>query len=263
MTRTVRILIFTCVGVFLAQLLFARTDTGVLFDYVFSLHGFGMRRGWIWQLVSYQFLHGSISHLFFNMFGLYMFGSSMEREMGTRRFLALYLISGALGGLGFVLIEPRIPCIGASAAVFGILAAFATIYPRVMISLLFPPVTLPAWQFVSILAGMDLIFMISGGAGNIAYAAHVAGAITGFIYTMIWSGRWPSLGEFIHWRPRLGKKSPPTPYRTGFPDPRGSPRVDPEEMDRILDKVSREGWGSLTDDERKLLERGSKELRSR
>lgn len=263
MTRTVRILIFICVGVFLAQLLFARTEAGALFSTLFSLHGDGIRHGWLWQLVSYQFLHGSIGHLFFNMFGLYMFGSSMEREMGSSRFLALYLLSGALGGLGFVLIEPRVPCIGASASVFGILAAFATIYPRVMVSLLFPPVTLPAWQFVSILAGMDLIYMISGAGGHIAYAAHVAGALAGFIYTMIWSGRWPSLPELLPWRPRLRMRRPPPKHQTGFPDPRGSPTVDPDEMDRILDKISRDGWGALTDAERKLLERGSRELRSR
>lgn len=263
MTRIVRILILTCVGVYLTQLLFVATGQQFAFDYVFSLHGDGIRRLWLWQLVSYQFLHANLVHLFFNMYGLYMFGSSMEREMGGTRFLALYLLSGILGGLGFVLIEPRVPCIGASASVFGILAAFATIYPRVMISLLFPPVTLPAWQFVSILAGMDLVYMVTGIRGQIAYAAHVAGALAGFVYTMIWSGRWPSLLDRFHWRPRLRLTRPPPLPPTGFPDERGSPRVDPAEVDRILDKISRDGWSSLTDAERKTLERSSREKQAR
>ncbi len=263
MTRIVRILILTCVGVFLAQMLFAATGRGFAFDYLLSLHGDGIRRGWVWQLISYQFLHANLVHLFFNMYGLYMFGSSMEREMGGRRFLALYLVSGVLGGVGFVLIEPLVPCIGASASVFGILAAFATIYPRVSISLLFPPVTLPAWQFVSILAGMDLVYMVTGIGGHIAYAAHVAGALAGFVYTMMWSGRWPSLFDRFHWRPRLRMTRPPPLPRTGFPDERGSPRVDPAEVDRILDKISRDGWSALTDAERRTLDRSSREMKSR
>jgi membrane associated rhomboid family serine protease len=272
MSRIVKILIGACVAVYAAQVLLGGTQAGLLLNGLGGLSGAGLRQGFLWQLVTYQFLHGSPMHLFFNMFALYMFGSAIEAAFGPRRFVGLYLLSGVLGGLGYALIEPRHPCIGASASVFGVLAAFATIHPRAMISLLFPPVTLSAWQFVLILAGMDFLFLVSGVQGRIAYAAHVGGAITGFIYASMWSGRWPRWirGLIPERGLRFTRADPAAP--PPIPPPRWSEengagrraRAEAErELNRVLDKLSREGWQALTAAERTILDRASRDRRAR
>jgi hypothetical protein len=92
----------------------------------------GLFRGMIWQPVTYMFLHGGFMHLLFNMFTLFFLGPETERAMGSRHFLAMYLLSGVLGGLGWIWLSPHSHalCVGASGAIYGVLAAFATLYPR-------------------------------------------------------------------------------------------------------------------------------------
>ncbi len=119
-----------------------------LYD-LFALSFDGIRRHYYWQPITYMFLHGGFTHLLFNMFTLYFLGPETERSMGSRHFLALYLLSGLLGGLGWIWLSPHpyAACVGASGAIFGILAAFATLYPRRRLTLLIFfifPVTLQA-----------------------------------------------------------------------------------------------------------------------
>lgn len=255
----VKILVWTNVALFAGLTLLARTDLYYLVYEWGGLSREGLKHGFLWQLVTYQFLHGGFAHVAFNMYALYMFGPILERDLGSARFSWLYFSSGLLGGLGFVLIDPVTPCIGASGALFGVLAAFATLYPRVSISLLFPPVTLPAWQMVLIMAGLDFLYLVTGVQGGIAYAAHVAGAVTGFVMVSVWYGLRPAW--FHRMTPPAPPAAPPPPPTLRYDAPKkGVPRAG--EVDRVLDKLSAEGWQSLSAADRDVLERASKHARN-
>ncbi len=201
----------------------------------------GLQAGRLWQLVTYQFLHAHLPHLLLNMLALYSLGPETERAMGQRHFLTMYLLSGILGGLGFVLITPRGVCLGASGAVFGVIAAFATLFPRRSVSLLFFPfVAFQARTLALVFAAIELLYLARGVEGGIAHAAHLAGGISGAIYV------WIVVRGFA------------VPRRL-WPRRRMRPGgYDLAEVDRILDKVAREGIDRLTRRERAVLEAASR-----
>ena len=214
----------------------------------------GVKHGFIWQPLTYMFLHGSLAHLFFNMLTLFFLGPETERAMGSKHFLSMYLLSGLLGGLGWLWLspQPHALCVGASGAIFGVLAAFATLYPRRQLTLLIFfifPVTMMAWQLV---AGLALIeFMLAGDpSSGIAHTAHLAGAFAGFLYidqlfenTTI-RRLWARARDYVAQRPHAPRPAPPPP--------------DQAEVDRILDKISAHGIQSLTKAERQTLHRASR-----
>ena len=219
-----------------------------------ALSQMGVRHGFLWQPLTYMFLHGSFMHILFNMLTLYFLGPETERAMGSRHFLAMYLLSGILGGLGWLWLSayPSAICVGASGAIFGILAAFATLFPRreLTILVLIFPVTAMAWKIVAGIALVQFLLVTGGSASNIAYAAHLAGAFAGFLYIdqLFESTLLRRLGS--HLRARLSAR-PPLP-RPAPPPP------DPAEIDRILDKIAARGIQSLTKDERQTLHRASR-----
>jgi len=189
----------------------------------------------IWQYVSHMFLHGSTQHLLFNMFGLWMFGSALEKVWGSQRFLVFYLISGLgaafiymqvnkfqLNGamesilasgfpsdelnklLGQGMYRTDMPLtkeatsifngrvVGASGALYGILAAFAFLFPNHKIALIFLPVPIAAKYFVPAILGLDLFSGVTGFSifgGNIAHFAHIGGALVGALLTVVWYKR--------------------------------------------------------------------------
>ena len=214
----------------------------------------GVRRGFLWQPLTYMFLHGSLTHLIFNMFTLYFLGPETERAMGSKHFLAMYLISGLLGGLGWIWLSPQpyAVCVGASGAIFGILAAFATLYPRRQLTLLIFfifPVTLMAWQLVAGLAILE--FLLAGDpSSGIAHTAHLAGAFAGFLYidqlfeSTLLRRLWARARDYAAQRPHTPRAAPPPP--------------DQAEVDRILDKITAQGIQSLTKAERQTLHRASR-----
>jgi membrane associated rhomboid family serine protease len=139
-----------------------------------------------WQLVTYGFLHGGLAHIFFNMLGLYMFGSDIERLFGSRYFLAYYfacLISAALCQLVFTTLAggPAIPTVGASGALYGLLLAFGMYFPRRMVMLIFPPIPMPARVFVIVFGGLELLFGVTGTADGVAHFAHLGGMLGGWL----------------------------------------------------------------------------------
>ena len=142
-------------------------------------HGFAP-----WQLITYQFLHGGFSHILFNMFSLWMFGMEIEQTMGSRKFLLFYLASGVGGGIAQLLIAPLItglvgPTVGASAAIFGVLIAFGLLFPdRYIIIYLLIPVK--AKYLIAIMVFLN--FYAIGDGSNVAYVAHIAGGLTGFLF---------------------------------------------------------------------------------
>ena len=145
-----------------------------------------------WQLVSYSFLHGDLTHIFFNMFGLWMFGRELELMMGQKRFLTYYftcvigaalvqlIVAGSQGGGLY-------PTIGASGGVFGILLAYGMAFPNRMIMLMFPPIPMKAKYFVLFYGLLELYLGVSGNAPGVANFAHLGGMLFGFLLLRYWS----------------------------------------------------------------------------
>jgi membrane associated rhomboid family serine protease len=148
-------------------------------------HGFAF-----WQLITSAFLHGSFLHLATNMFGLWMFGRPVESALGSGRFMALYVASLLTAGLSQLavtsLLTDNTPTLGASGAVFGILAAFALLFPERFIVLLFPPIPLPARVFVFLYALFELFSGVAGLLPGIAHFAHIGGLVGGIIMIRRW-----------------------------------------------------------------------------
>ena len=227
-------------------------ETVPLFDVYFGLNQLSLQKGFLWQFVTYMFLHGNFFHLLMNMFVLYMFGPEVERTIGQRHFIILYFLSGILGGIGWLLISKYGICVGASGAIFGILAAFATLYPNRKLILIFPPVIMKAWQLVAIYGAIEFFMVVSASQGGIANSAHLAGGISGCVYIMMVfkSDTLKGLSN------RIIRRKPKFTVVQG-----GKKNDDPitqAEVDRILDKISNSGITSLTYREKKLLERASR-----
>jgi membrane associated rhomboid family serine protease len=181
-----RALIFANVGVFILQ-----TISGDNFTFRFELWPWHTPFFHSWQLVTYAFLHGGFSHLFFNMFGLFMFGPEIERVLGAQRFLIYYfvcLIGAALLHLGVMQLagtEP-VPTLGASGGVFGILLAFGMFFPQRRILLLIPPIPMRAWLFVTLYGLAELAMGVFGTMQGVAHFAHLGGMLAGFFLLMYW-----------------------------------------------------------------------------
>lgn len=143
-----------------------------------------------WQLLTYGFLHGNLTHILFNMFALWMFGRDLERLMGPQRFLIYYLtcvIGAALVQLVVAATQGGLyPTIGASGGVFGILLAYGLTYPNRMIVLMFPPIPMKAKYFVGLYGLLELYLGLSGGAPGVANFAHLGGMFFGFILLRYW-----------------------------------------------------------------------------
>lgn len=153
-----------------------------------------------WQLVTYAFMHGSVLHIALNMYALYMFGGLLERVMGTRRFVAYYfacLVAAALAQLVVqFLFEPdrMYPTVGASGAIFGLLGAFAMLFPQEKLMLIPIPVPIPAWLFVTLYGAAELIFGVTGTMSGVAHFAHLGGLAAGLVLLWAWGVRPRSRG---------------------------------------------------------------------
>jgi membrane associated rhomboid family serine protease len=188
-TPTNKALILVNAGIFLLQYLL-----GGYVEYLFALWPPQLPYFKPWQLLTYGFLHGSFTHLFFNMFALFMFGSEIERLFGPKRYLIYYLLCvvGAAAMHIIVVTQaglPPAPTVGASGAVFGLLLAFGMAYPKRMIMLIFPPIPMPAWLFVTLYGLLELYLGITQTASGIAHFAHLGGMATGFVVIRYWQGQ--------------------------------------------------------------------------
>jgi membrane associated rhomboid family serine protease len=146
--------------------------------------------------VTYGFLHGSLTHIFFNMLALYMFGSDVERLFGSRFFLQYYfacLITGAAAHLVATawMGAPPTPTVGASGAMFGLLLAFGWYFPQRRIMLLFPPIPMPSRVFVTVYGLLELTLGVTGTARGVAHFAHLGGMLGGFLMIQYRRGGFP------------------------------------------------------------------------
>lgn len=227
----------------------------------------------IWQLFTYQFMHGSFTHILFNMFVLWMFGMEIENVMGSRKFLLFYLACGLGAGIAQTFIPPLLsqelaPTIGASGAVFGVMIAFAMFFPDRYIFLYFL-IPIKAKYLITIMVIFE--FMSVGNQSVIAHMAHAGGALTGFLFILL-----DRRGEFSGKKILSSFKKPKDVFSSGkfgqtfrktvkkddvedakFYDINDSSKKDDsvsqEEIDRILDKISQSGYQNLTDREKKIL----------
>jgi len=148
-----------------------------------------------WQVLSYAFLHGDTLHLFFNMLGLWMFGSELEQMWGSRRYWQFLLAAVLVAALTQLLITfvagSPVPTVGASGALFGLLLAFGMLFPNRTIMPLFPPIPMKARNFVILFGGIELLMGVWGGSG-IAHFAYLGGMLGGWLMIRHWrrSGPW-------------------------------------------------------------------------
>ncbi|MFM9887228.1 MAG: rhomboid family intramembrane serine protease [Burkholderiales bacterium] len=147
----------------------------------------------LWQLVTYGFIHAGIGHIAFNMIGVYMFGGELERLWGSNRYLVYYLvcvIAAAIAQVVFSMMTgSRSPTVGASGGVFGLLLAFAMMFPHRKMMLIFLPVPIPAWLFVTLYGLLELYMGVTGTQAGVAHFAHLGGMVGGFL--MMRAGRRP------------------------------------------------------------------------
>ena len=205
----------------------------------------------IWEVVTYAFIHGGGMHLFLNMFALWMVGPPIESVWGTVPYLRFYFLCAIGAAVAQTLIAPNVMVVGASGAIYGLLAAFAVVFPDA-IGLLFFLLPLRAAHAVLFIGIMTLIPWLTSGASHVAYLAHLGGLATG--YVLLKGPVWRDQLRLVLARRRFER---PVGRRTVVR------RVDDlsTEIDRILEKISAHGLESLTPEEHRTLERRAGEKR--
>lgn len=253
MTRMVKTLILVNVAVFVLQM-----ASGGRLDVYLGLNSvLVFRHLFLWQFLTYMFLHSvhNLFHILINMYILWMFGRELESIWGEKAFLRFYLTCGIGAGIISSLFTMGSPTmtIGASGAIFGILVAYAVVYPERLITvfiLIFPLPPMKAKHVVMIFAGMELLFGVSGTAPGIAHFAHLGGGVIGFIYLKVWKRR--SLYGVDYRESFLSR------LRESFNRWKQNQDVILEqEVDKILEKVSKSGIKSLSRREKSILRRKS------
>lgn len=231
----------------------------------------GLKKGYVFQLLTFQFLHGGWNHLFFNMLTLWMFGRMVEDYFGRNKFLLFYLFSGTVGGFFHLALAGAVPryfdspVVGASAGVSAVVAAFAFSSPNAPISLMFLPVSFPAKYLLWIDIGISVMGILVPKS-NIAHGAHLGGIIAGILFVIY------ARKDFGLPTIRLPKKQPaPKPVKVVAPFLNNKARPAPKsqmlqeefishEVDPILDKISAHGIHSLTERERQILEAARRKM---
>ncbi len=243
-----------------------------------SLDFGSLRQLQLWRLGTYMFAHskGNLFHILLNMWGLYIFGAPLERQIGPHRFLRLYIVSGLIGGFTWLVfnlspVDSYYPSvIGASGSVFGTMMAAAMLAPNRQYMLLFPPIPVRLKTLVLVYGGLEIFNTLQRSPDNrVAHLGHLGGLIGGYLYVVFAVPGWRGfkLSRFLldkinHWRLR---------YRwwrmEHAPPPRGSDgQADDDDelsIDDILDKIGREGLSSLTPREKQRLEKARNHLKGK
>ncbi len=172
--------------VFLAQYVFEQQ--GIQLEIWGALWGIGTGNFKVWQLITYQFMHGNVAHIFFNMLTLWMFGSTLERFWGSKRFIAFYLVCGVFAGVAQLVMQSTGVALGASGAIMGLMAAYAYLFPNTEMFVMFIPIPVKAKYVIPCFMAYDLFGSIAPQAGdNVAHWAHLGGALAGIIIVIFWN----------------------------------------------------------------------------
>jgi membrane associated rhomboid family serine protease len=272
-TKTIMVLIIANVSVFIIQLLFSTINSqwgtsivNVLpegnvgedvvhqirlgvdsFTSLFYLYPpFAIGKLWLWQFITYMFLHSIYDpwHIVINMLALWMFGSEVERAMGTKKFLTMYFTAGVFAGIFCCIFTPNNPILGASGAIFAIEIAFAMFFPNTtVIFFIFP---MKAKYLIMIFVGITIFNCLMPAGGNVAHFAHLGGLLYGFLFVR-YEPKFSNL--LISWQIQQQEKE----YKKEEELKR--------KVDQLLDKVNREGMKNLTRKERAFLRNASKQYR--
>jgi membrane associated rhomboid family serine protease len=241
-TPFVRILLFANIGVFFLQNTMGWVTSAMIFVPRLIL----VRP---WTIVTYMFLHAGVMHLAFNMLALFFFGPRVEERLGSRSFLNLYVISGISGALLSLIMGPSAAVLGASAAVFGVMLAFAWFWPDAPIHI-WGIIPIPARMLVIITTVLSLWSGLGGARSNIAHFAHLGG----------YAGAWLYLKWLDRKRQEFRKRATAAPpvrelkfSKRPEVDLGKVHEVNREEVNRILDKISAHGMSALTVQERQFL----------
>ncbi|HWQ82504.1 MAG TPA: rhomboid family intramembrane serine protease [Ignavibacteria bacterium] len=294
----IKYLLISNIAIFLLEFFFldflkvGRTSVGEVFLKNFALFGYDSPFFRPWQVFTYMYMHGSFSHLFFNMFALWMFGMELENLWGSKTFFIYYTVCGIGAGLAnaflaplFTSLPPNVPTVGASGSIYGVLIAFGMLFPNRYIYIYFM-LPLKAKYLVIIYMAVEVFAVASQSQSGIAHVAHLGGAVVGFLYVYFYLNRGPrkfsrtgDSNVFDNLKNVFEKKDKEAniydiPKRditdAEFEDlnkskyeddVRQKEREAQERIDAILDKLSARGYSSLTDEEKKILFQESKRLR--
>jgi membrane associated rhomboid family serine protease len=250
-------------------------------DYL-ALSAGGIKRGFVWQLLSFQFLHAGLLHFLFNLMTLWSFGQVLEHRLGARRFLWVYFLAGVSGGALQTALALALPTVhggflfGASAGICGLMAVFCRLEPDVPIFPFFMKARYVLWLLVAI----SVVFIVFPIGPRFSHSAHLGGMLVGVLWVKLgWHHDYVVL-PWERWRARLRRSKParrqPELVSTAVQQGKGwrtspvavAPEPGPEEfisreVDPILDKISAHGIQSLTEAERKVLEVARKKMRPR
>jgi membrane associated rhomboid family serine protease len=216
-TPAVKLLLIATIGAYVAQLVLGvvyyqalESLTPPVLDWLALTPALVVKRGYVWQLATYLFLHAGVLHVAFNMLALWMFGVDLERRWGRTAFYKYYFVCGVGAGLTciaasllpFDFVAPvwRTPTIGASGAVYGLLLAYAILFPsRIIYYFIFP---IPVRVYVLIAGAIVLMQSFGGGGAGVAHFAHLGGLIFGYLYLSIGrGGPWAEIKyRYVKWR---------------------------------------------------------------
>jgi len=230
----------------------------------------------IWQLITYQFMHGGFGHILFNMFALWMFGIEIENMWDPKKFLTFYLLCGVVAGIFHLFLSsifglPTAVTIGASGAVYGVMIAFALFFPDRPIYLYFF-IPIRAKYLITFLVIMEIMLVDSAGS-SIAHLAHLGGALAAFIFIMFDKDSYIALKRILNWNFSLNNpfSKMENPFKKDnsnvkeakfyeFKENKKENEVTQKDIDKILDKISESGYQNLTPEEKKILFEASKKI---
>ena len=242
MTRWVQRLLIANVAMYFVQQTMPSVTDSLMFVPVLALAR-------PWSIITYMFLHGSITHILFNMIGLFFFGPRVEQRLGASRFLWLYFLSGISGALLHLWLAPHSPIIGASAAIYGVVLAFARFWPtdKIYIWGILP---LEARWLVGITIVMAIYSGLNGSTGGVADFAHLGGYVGAYLYL-----RWLEETKGSKRFRELAVTAPPDRQLSNWKrvNLQSVHELNRVEVNRILDKISASGLGILTPQEKQFL----------
>jgi membrane associated rhomboid family serine protease len=273
----------------LQQLFDPHSESPLVREYLEASSDAIFRHGRVWELLTATFLHDNFIHILWNMLFLWMVGREMESFYGSRDFAAMYLSAAAVSTLGWALAEEFAPAapflgstvmLGASGAVLAVVVVYALYYPHREV-LLFFILPVEMWLMVVVFLAVDAWHFLHGGVQREAVAAHLTGALFGYVYKRF-DLRWSRLSWGRMRRPRL-RIIAPEPREKGVPrstipswssNPATAPKptmstvVVPEEqldaqLDEVLAKIARQGRDGLTEEENRVLQEASRRARNR
>jgi membrane associated rhomboid family serine protease len=253
LTPTVRFLLILNSAVFLIQFLAHTILKMNMIESLFALNPDAVISGFVWQLITYSFLHGDIMHLLMNMLTLWMFGSEVEAHYGNKAFVKFYLFCAFMGGIvtmiAHMLGYPQGIVLGASGATFGLLAAYAFLWPNreIIFMLIFP---LKAKFFVMIL----MLMIVFSQGGHIAHMAHLGGIVGAFTLIKLYHGWQSTASSSSNWS--LSRYLQKRRFQR-YQEEMYSRENAKKKVDELLEKISKDGMNSLSRSEKKFLNEAS------